>query len=149
VGAPPDTWRAYELGVRVAPSTVREILRAAGVDPAPRRAGPACRQFLYAQAAGILAAGLPARGHGAAEETACPGVHRARHPPDAPRRCHREPRWPVDGAAGRNLALALHERSGGIKFLIRDRGPNFTHSLDAVFETTEPGSCAPPCRRRA
>ena len=39
----------------VAPSTVWEILRAAGIDPAPRRAGPTWRQFLHAQAAGILA----------------------------------------------------------------------------------------------
>jgi putative transposase len=44
-----------KLGVRVAPSTVYEILRAAGIDPAPRRAGPTWRQFLCAQAAGIVA----------------------------------------------------------------------------------------------
>jgi transposase len=44
-----------KLGVSVAPSTIWEILRAAGVDPAPRRAGPTWRQFLHAQAAGILA----------------------------------------------------------------------------------------------
>ena len=44
-----------KLGVMVAPSTVWEILRAAGIDPAPRRAGPTWRQFLHAQAAGILA----------------------------------------------------------------------------------------------
>jgi transposase len=41
-----------KLGVTVAPSTVWEILRAAGIDPAPRRAGPTWRQFLHAQAAG-------------------------------------------------------------------------------------------------
>jgi hypothetical protein len=35
-----------KLGVTVAPSTVWEILRAAGIDPAPRRAGPTWRQFL-------------------------------------------------------------------------------------------------------
>ena len=29
-----------KLGVTVAPSTVREILRAAGIDPAPRQSGP-------------------------------------------------------------------------------------------------------------
>ena len=29
-----------KLGVTVAPSTVREILHAAGIDPAPRRSGP-------------------------------------------------------------------------------------------------------------
>ena len=44
-----------KLGVTVAPSTVWEILRAAGIDPAPRHAGLAWRQFLHAQAAGILA----------------------------------------------------------------------------------------------
>ena len=44
-----------KLGVTVAPSTVWEILHAAGIDPAPRRAGPTWRQFLHAQAAGILA----------------------------------------------------------------------------------------------
>ena len=44
-----------ELGVTVAPSTVWEILHAAGIDPAPRRSGPGWRQFLHAQAAGIVA----------------------------------------------------------------------------------------------
>jgi hypothetical protein len=44
-----------KLCVTVAPSTVWEILRAAGIDPAPRRSGPSWRQFLHAQAAGILA----------------------------------------------------------------------------------------------
>src|SRR6185312_3847395 len=44
-----------KLGVTVAPSTVWEILRAAGIGPAPRRSGPTWRQFLHAQAAGILA----------------------------------------------------------------------------------------------
>jgi transposase len=87
-----------KLGVTVAPSTVWEILRAAGIEPSPRRSGPAWRQFLHAQAAGILAAGLPARGHGAVEAPVRPGVHRARHSPDAPRR-HREPDRPVGRAA--------------------------------------------------
>ena len=41
--------------MRQVPSTVWEILHAAGVDPAPRRAGPTWRQFLCIQAAGILA----------------------------------------------------------------------------------------------
>ena len=35
-----------KLGIAVAPSTVWEILRAAGIDPAPRRSGPTWRQFL-------------------------------------------------------------------------------------------------------
>jgi putative transposase len=44
-----------KLGVRVAPSTVWEIMRAAGIDPAPRRTSPTWRHFLHAQAAGIVA----------------------------------------------------------------------------------------------
>ena len=44
-----------KLGLTVAPSTVWQILHAAGIDPAPRRSGPTWRQFLHAQAAGILA----------------------------------------------------------------------------------------------
>src|ERR1019366_5496030 len=52
-----------KLGVTVAPSTVWEILRSAGIDPAPRRSGPTWRQFLAARAAGIVTAGLPTRGH--------------------------------------------------------------------------------------
>jgi transposase len=42
-------------GLTVAPSTVREILGAAGIGPAPRRSGPTWWRFLHAQAAGILA----------------------------------------------------------------------------------------------
>src|ERR1017187_2077767 len=48
-----------KLGVTVAPSTVWEILRAAGIDPAPRRLGASWRQFLAAQAAGIVAVDFP------------------------------------------------------------------------------------------
>ncbi len=36
----------------------------------------------------------------------------------------------------RNLALTLDERFGAIRFLIRDRDPDFTASFDAVFEAT-------------
>jgi hypothetical protein len=43
------------LGHVIAASTVWEILHAAGIDPAPRRAGPAWRQFLIAQAHVIIA----------------------------------------------------------------------------------------------
>jgi putative transposase len=44
-----------KLGVTVAPSTVYEGLRSSGIHPAPRRDGPAWRQFLQAPAAGLLA----------------------------------------------------------------------------------------------
>ena len=44
------------LGHPIAASTVWQILHDAGIDPAPRRASPTWRQFLAAQARGIIAA---------------------------------------------------------------------------------------------
>jgi transposase len=43
------------LGITVAPSTVWQILKDAGISPAPRRDGPGWAQFLRSQAQGILA----------------------------------------------------------------------------------------------
>ena len=118
----------------VAPSTVREILRAAGIDPAPRRSGPTWRQFLAAQAAGILAVDflhvdtvllkrmyvLVFIEHGS-RRMHLGGV--TAHPTGD---------WTVQQA--RNLALTLGKRFENIKFLVRDRGSNFTASFDAVFQ---------------
>ena len=43
------------LGYRVAPATVWNVLRRAGLDPAPRRSGPSWREFCRAQAETMLA----------------------------------------------------------------------------------------------
>jgi len=95
-----------KLGVTVAQSTVWEILRAAGIDPAPRRAGPTWRQFLHAQAAGILAVDFLHVDTVLLDRLyvlvfiECSGVYRARHAPDAPWRGHRTSHRGMDGAAG-------------------------------------------------
>jgi len=123
-----------KLGVTVAPSTVREILRAAGIDPAPRRSGPTWRQFLHAQAAGILAVDflhvdtvLLKRVHVLVFIEH--GTRRMRLGGVTP---NPTGDWTVQQA--RNLALTLEERFEDIRFLIRDRGSNFTASFDAVFQ---------------
>jgi hypothetical protein len=98
-------------GVTVAPSTVWQILRAAGTDPAPRRSDPTWRQSLHAQAAGTLAAGLPARGHRAAQATVRPGVHRAPQPPDAPARRHRTSHRRADCCKPRSGSWRPHRQT--------------------------------------
>ena len=123
-----------KLGVMVAPSTVWEILRAAGIDPAPRRAGPTWRQFLHAQAAGILAVDFL---H--VDTVLLKRLYVLVFIEHGTRRMHlggvtANPtgEWTVQQA--RNLAMSFGERFEDIKFLLRDRGPNFTASFDAVFQ---------------
>ena len=123
-----------KLGVTIAPSTVYEILRAAGIGPAPRRAGPTWRQFLHAQAAGILAVDFL---H--VDTVLLKRLYVLVFIEHGTRRMHlggvtANPtgEWTVQQA--RNLALSLGERFQDIKFVIRDRGSNFTRSFDAVFQ---------------
>jgi putative transposase len=125
-----------KLGVRVAPSTVYAILRSSGIDPAPRRDGPTWRQFLHAQAAGILAVDflhvdtvlldrlyvLIFIEHGT-RRMHLGGVT-----------AHPTGEWTVQQA--RNLAMNLGEGFGDFRFLVRDRGSSFTRSFDAVFQAT-------------
>jgi hypothetical protein len=54
-GTSPCAGRTGQALPPIAGSTVWQILRAAGIDPAPRRSGPTWKQFLTAQAHGLLA----------------------------------------------------------------------------------------------
>jgi len=54
-GYPRIAGELLKLGLRVSPSTVRRILLANRLAPAPRRSGPSWRQFLRQQAATMLA----------------------------------------------------------------------------------------------
>jgi len=123
-----------KLGLTVAPSTVWQILHAAGIDPAPRRSGPGWRQFLHAQAAGIVAVDFL---H--VDTVLLRRLHVLVFIEHGTRRMHLggvtanpTSEWTMQQA--RNLALSLGERFADIKFLIRDRGSNFTESFDAVFQ---------------
>ena len=54
-GYPRIAGELLKLGHRVSPSTVRRLLLASGLKPAPRRSGPSWRSFLRQQAASVLA----------------------------------------------------------------------------------------------
>jgi transposase InsO family protein len=123
-----------KLGVSVAPSTVYEVLRAAGIDPAPRRSGPTWRQFLHAQAAGIIAVDFL---H--VDTVLLKRLYVLVFIEHGTRRMHLggvtanpNGEWTVQQA--RNLALTLGARFESFRFLIRDRGSNFTRAFDAVFQ---------------
>ena len=105
-----------------------------GIDPAPRRTGPTWRQFLHAQAAGILAVDFL---H--ADTVLLKRLYVLVFIEHGTRRMHLggvtaspTDEWTVQQA--RNLAISLGERLQDLKFVIRDRGSNFTQSFDAVFQ---------------
>jgi putative transposase len=122
-----------KVGHPIAASTVWQILHDARIDPAPRRTGPAWKQFLTAQAHGILAAGF------AHVDTVLlrrvyaliviePSTRRAHL---AGITAHPDGAWTTQAA--RNVLMDPGQLTTSIKFLIRDRAGQFTRSLDAAF----------------
>jgi len=121
------------LGYQLAPSTVWQILKDAGIDPAPRRSGQTWRAFLQAQATTILAVDffhvdtvilhrlyvLFFIEHGT-RRVHLTGIT-----------AHPTGEWVTQQA--RNLLMNLENQADGVKFLIRDRDAKFTAAFDAVF----------------
>jgi putative transposase len=121
------------LGHTVAPSTVGQILKDAGIEPAPRRAGQAWRTFLASQVKTILAAAFF---HIDTVFLRRPYVlsfieHGTRRVPLAGTTARPTGAWVTQQA--RNLLMNLAEQADGLKFLIHDRDAKFTAASDAVF----------------
>jgi putative transposase len=121
------------LGYPIAASTVWQILHDAGIDPAPRRAGPTWRQFLTVQARGILAVDFV---H--VDTVLLRRVYALVVIEHGTRRAHlvgitANPDGAWTTQAARNFLMDMGERMAGVKFLIRDRARQFTSSFDAVF----------------
>jgi putative transposase len=121
------------LGHHVAASTVWQILHGAGIEPAPRHTGPTWKQFLTAQAHGILAAGFV---H--ADTILLRRIYALIIVEHGTRRAHLAgiTTYP-DGAwttqTGRNFPMDFDRRAACARFLIRDRAGQFTDTFDAVF----------------
>ena len=122
------------LGHPIAASTVWEILHAAGIDPAPRRAGPTWRQFLTAQAHAIIACDFLV-----VETALLTRLHVLVFIEHGTRRLHvagvtAHPTGAWAAQQARNLAMDLGDRLGTLRFLIHDRDPVFTTAFSEVFK---------------
>ena len=121
------------LGVKVAASTVWEFLKKAGIDPAPRRSGPTWSQFLRSQAEAILACDFFSVGllDGTQAYVLAVIEHATRRIRVLGVTLHPTGAWTTQQA--RNLIMDLGDQAHRAKFMIRDRGPDFTTAFDAVL----------------
>jgi hypothetical protein len=121
------------LGVKVAASTVWEILKASGIDPGRRRTGPTWSQFLRSQAGAILACDFFTADllDGTQAYVLAVIEHATRQIHILGVTLHPTGQWTAQQA--RNLLMDLGDRADRVKFMIRDRGSNFTSAFDAVL----------------
>jgi transposase InsO family protein len=121
------------LGVKVAASTVWEILREAGVDPSPDRAATTWASFLRSQAHALLAADF-------IETLTLTGTrmyilavieHATRRIRILGATNHPTAAWVTQAA--RNLAMDLHDAGSTARYLIRDRDGKYPALFDAVL----------------
>jgi hypothetical protein len=122
-----------KLGIRLSATKIRTLLRANGLGPAPRRAGPTWSKFLRSQAEGILALDFFT-----AETLMLRTLYVLFAIELGSRRVHvlgvtRTPdsAWVTQQA--RNLAV--EERLRDVRFVIRDRDSKFSGPFDEIFRS--------------
>jgi putative transposase len=121
------------LGHKLAPSTVWQILKDAGIDPAPRRSGQSWRAFLDAQAKTIIATDFF---H--VDTVFLRRLYVLFFIEHGTRRVHlagvtARPTGEWVTQQARNLLISLDDHADAFKFLVRDRDAKFTAAFDAVF----------------
>ena len=115
------------------PATVWEILKKAGIDPAPRRTGTTWSLFLRSQAEAILACDFFTADllDGTQAYVLAVIEHASRRVRILGVTLHPTGEWTTQQA--RDLIMDLGEHAHRVKFMIRDRGSNFTAAFDAAL----------------
>ena len=133
MGIPQDPRRAGRPGSQGRGVDVWEILKANGISPAPRRTGPTWSQFLRSQAEAILACDFFSADllDGTQAHVLIVIEHATRRIRILGVTLHPTGEWTVQQA--RNLLMDLGGQAGRVKFMIRDRGSNFTTAFDVVL----------------
>ena len=121
------------LGVKLAASTVWKILKKAGIDPAPRQSALTWPRFLRSQAEAILACDFFTADllDGTQAHVLAVIEHATRRIRILAVTLHPTGEWTAQQA--RNLIMDLGEQAHRAKFMIRDRGSNYTAVFDAVL----------------
>ncbi|MER5916249.1 integrase core domain-containing protein [Streptomyces sp. NPDC001982] len=121
------------LGVKVAASTVWEILKEAGVDPAPERSSSTWADFLRSQAEALLACDFfeTVTLSGARIYVFTVIEHANRRIRVLGATAHPTASWVAQAA--RNLVMDLEDAGCQARFLIRDRDGKFPHLFDTVL----------------
>ena len=121
------------LGVKVAASTVWEILHEAGIDPAPERSSATWAGFLRSQAEALLACDFfeTVTLSGARLHVLAVIEHASRRIRILGATAH--PTAPWVAQAARNLVMDLEDAGCRARFLIRDRDGKFPALFDAIL----------------
>jgi hypothetical protein len=126
------------LGITVAPSTVWQILKNAGIDPAPRRGGPDWAEFLRSKAQGILALDCFTVDllNGAKVCVLAAIEHGTRRIRVLGATENQVQSWVIQMA--RNLLMDLVDAGMSAKFVLHGRDASFTTAaFDAVFQAAD------------
>ncbi|MEV1004052.1 integrase core domain-containing protein [Nonomuraea sp. NPDC050202] len=121
------------LGIKVAPSTVWEILKQAGLDPAPERASTTWADFLRSQANALLACDFieAVTLSGQRQYVLAVIEHASRRVRVLGTTAHPSANWVTQ--AIRNLAMDLDDAGCRARFLLRDRDGKFPALMDEIL----------------
>ncbi|WP_238018835.1 integrase core domain-containing protein [Dactylosporangium sp. AC04546] len=124
------------LGIKVAASTVWEMLKDAGIDPAPDRTSQTWSAFLRSQAQAIIAADFfeTSTLTGARLYVLAVIEHATRRVRILGATTHPSAAWVTQAA--RNLAMDIEDAGCRVKYLLRDRDGKYPPLFDAILADT-------------